>query len=179
MKKSLLLTLLLLGFGSATFAQDRPNADLFRDVSAQVNRYPFFTIFDSVSAEVDGGYVTLSGKVTMPHKASDIEKRIARINGVKGVRNTIAVLPVSSFDDGLRLGIARALYAHPALWRYGLGTNPSIHVIVERGRVTLDGVVNNDMDRIIAGFVARSSLAFDVKNELKTSDEMRRQVEQL
>ena len=32
MRKSLLLALLLLGFGGTTFAQDRTNAELFRDV---------------------------------------------------------------------------------------------------------------------------------------------------
>jgi osmotically-inducible protein OsmY len=179
MKKSLLLTLLLFGFASPTFASDRTNFEVFRDVSQQVNRYVYFTIFDSVSADVDAGYVTLSGKVTMPYKASDIEKRVARIDGVKGVRNTITVLPVSPFDDSLRLRIARAIYAHPALSMYGLGPNPSIHIIVERGRVTLDGVVNNEMDRTIANSVARSFLAFDVKNELKTSHEMEQQMEKL
>jgi hypothetical protein len=45
--------------------------------------------------------------------------------------------------------------------------------------VTLDGVVNNDMDRMIAGTVARSFLAFDVTNALKTSDEMAEQMEKL
>jgi len=179
MKKLFLAVLLMLGFVSSAFASDRTNFDVFRDVSTQVNRYAYFTIFDSVHANVDSGYVTLSGKVTMPYKASDIEKRVAQIDGVKGVRNTITVLPVSSFDDDLRLRIARAVYAHPVLSRYGLGPNPSIHVIVEHGRVTLDGVVNNDMDRLIAGTVARSSMAFNVKNALRTSDEMAEQMEQL
>jgi len=128
---------------------------------------------------VDAGYVTLSGKVTMPFKASDIEKRVAKVAGVTGVRNTITVLPVSFFDDNLRRGIARALYSNPSLSMYGLGPNPSIHVIVEHGRVTLDGVVNTEMDKVIANSVARSSLAFDVKNELKTDAEMKQLLEKL
>jgi len=179
MKTTFLAIPLMLGFVSTAFAADRTNFDVFRDVSTQVNRYVYFTIFDSVLANVDAGYVTLSGKVTMPYKASEIEKRVAKVDGVKGVRNTIEVLPVSSFDDRLRVGIARAIYSNPSLSMYGLGPNPSIHVIVERGRVTLDGVVNNEMDRMIAGTVARSFLAFDVKNELKTSDEMAQQMEKL
>jgi len=78
MRKPILFTLLLLGFASTTtFAADRTNFDLFRDVSEQVNRYAHFTIFDSVHASVDAGYVTLSGKVTMPYKASEIAKRVA------------------------------------------------------------------------------------------------------
>ena len=179
MNRPLLVTLLMLGFAGTTFAQDRADFDVFRDVSKQVNRYAYFTIFDSVHASVDEGYVTLVGKVTMPYKASDIEKRVARIDGVKGVRNAIDVLPVSWSDDNLRLQIARAVYAHPALSMYGLGPNPSIHVIVERGRVTLDGVVNNEMDRSIANHVARSFLAFDVTNDLKTDEEMEQLLETL
>lgn len=179
MKRSLLVSLLLLGFAGTTFAETRKNFDLFKDVSEQVNRYALLTIFDSVSAKVDDGYVTLSGKVTQPYKATDIEKRVARIDGVKGVRNTIDVLPVSSFDDRLRVGIARALYAHPNLRMYGLGSTPSIHVIVEHGRVTLDGVVNNNTDRVIANSVAQSFMAFEIKNELKTKNEWKQLLETL
>lgn len=179
MKKFLFATLLLLGFAGTTFAADRSNLALFRDVSDEVNRYVYFTIFDSVHASVDEGYVTLSGKVTMPYKASEIAKRVARIDGVKGVRNTIDVLPVSMFDDSLRRRIANALYSHPALSMYANSVNPSIHVIVEGGRVTLEGVVNNEMDKTIARSVASSFLAFDVKNELKTSDEMDELMEKL
>ena len=179
MKKSLFALALLLGFAGTTFAQARTNLEVFQDVSAQVTRYVNFTIFDSVSASANDGVVTLSGKVTMPFKASDIEKRVARVNGVTAVQNNIEVLPVSLFDDSLRLRIARALYSNSSLARYGLGTNPSIHVIVERGRVTLDGVVSNEMDRMIASSVARSFLAFEVKNELKTDAEMKQQIEKL
>ena len=46
--------------------------------------------------------VVLTGKVTMPYKKIDMEKRIAKIDGVHGVRNDISVLPVSRFDDDLR-----------------------------------------------------------------------------
>jgi hyperosmotically inducible protein len=77
------------------------------------------------------------------------------------------------------VGIARALYSHPALSIYARGVTPPIHVIVEHGRVTLVGVVNNEMDKTIANSVARSFLAFDVRNELKTNAEITRQLEQL
>ena len=61
------------------------------------------------------------------------------------------MLPVSQFDDQLRLRIARAIYSNSSLSMYGLGADPSIHVIVERGHVTLDGVVSNDQDRTSRG----------------------------
>ena len=95
------------------------------------------------------------------------------------MRNRIEALPVSPMDNQLRLGIARALYANPALQMYGLGANPSIHVVVERGRVTLDGVVNNDADRIIAMMVARQFNTFGVTNALRTSAEVQRERERV
>jgi hyperosmotically inducible protein len=145
-------------------AQDREDLQVFRDVSSTVQRYAFFTIFDTVHASIDDGVVTLTGKVTMPFKATDIEKRVAKVHGVRAVRSKIEGLPVSQFDDELRLRVARAIYSHPALQMYGLGANPSIHVIVERGRLTLDGVVNNDMDRQIARAVVGSFNTFGITN---------------
>ena len=171
--------LLTLGLASPGFAADRGNLQLFHNVSRQVARYAYLTIFDAVHANVNAGVVTLTGKVTMPFKSADIEKRVAKVDGVTSVRNQIEVLPVSQFDNALRVGIARAIYAHPALSIYGIGVDPSIHVIVERGRVTLDGVVNNDADRLIANSIARSSGAFGVKNELKTNEEVKKELETL
>ena len=83
---------------SPAWAADPTNLAVFNDVSKTVQRYAFFTIFDSVRASVAEGVVTLSGKVTMPYKASDIEKRVAKVDGVTQVVNDLEVLPVSLFD---------------------------------------------------------------------------------
>jgi hyperosmotically inducible protein len=88
------------------------------------------------------------------------------------VRNQIEVLPVSQFDDSLRLQIARAIYGNPAFWQYAAMTNPPIHIVVEHGRVTLTGVVNNEVERALARSLASSSVAFSVGSELKTDAEM-------
>ncbi len=177
--KVFLSALLMLGLSGTAMAAEREDLAIFHDVSKQVQRYVYFTMFDTVSADVDNGIVVLTGKVTMPYKATDIARQVAKVDGVRQVHNRIETLPVSQFDDNLRLSIARALYSHPALHQYGLGVNPSIHVIVERGRVTLDGVVNNDSDRSIAHQITRSFGAFETKNELKTSAEMKVELEKL
>ena len=57
--------------------------------------------------------------------------------------------------------------------------NPPIHVIVEHGRVTLEGVVNSDVDRMLARSIASNFLAFDVKNDLKTEAEVKAELERL
>jgi hyperosmotically inducible protein len=160
-------------------ATNRKNLEVFHDVSKTVQRYSFFTIFDSVHASVVNGVVTLDGKVTMPYKASDIAKRVAKIDGVTQVVNHLEVLPVSQFDNQLRVRIARAIYSNSSLSNYGLGPNPSIHIIVERGHVTLDGVVMNNMDRQIARTVVGSFATFGVKNELKTDEEVKQDLEKL
>jgi hyperosmotically inducible protein len=128
---------------------------------------------------VDQGVVTLSGKVTMPYKRNDIERRVAKVDGVRTVRNQITVLPVSQFDDHLRWGIARAIYNNPAFIGYGSMVNPPIHIIVERGRVTLEGVVNNNVDRQIARSIASSFTAFSLTNDLKTEAEAKAELEKI
>jgi len=132
-----------------------------------------------VHAEVNEGVVTLTGKVTMPYKRQDIERRIAKIEGVRQVQNDITTLPVSQFDDELRFRIARAIYGNSNFWRYGAMVNPPIHIIVEGGRVTLEGVVNSNIDRMLARSIASSFNAFSVTSDLKTDAEVERELERI
>ena len=155
----------------------RKDFQVLKDVATSVERYTRFTIFDDVSASVKDGVVTLTGKVTMPFKRDDIEKRVAKVNGVITVRDEITVLPVSLFDDELRYRIARSIYGHSNFWNYAIMVNPPIHIVVERGRVTLTGVVGSNVDRMLARSLATQFGAFSVTNELKTDAEMREALE--
>jgi hyperosmotically inducible protein len=157
----------------AQVLEDRRDDEVFRDVSERVLGYPQFTIFDDVSAAVSDGVVTLHGKVTMPFKRKDIERRVATVPGVKQVENRISVLPVSRFDEELRYSVARAIYGSSAFWHYASMANPPIHIIVEHGRVTLTGVVASNVERMLARALATSFNAFAVTSELKTDEEMR------
>ena len=158
---------------SASAQEQRKDLQVFNDVAKAVNRYAYFTIFDDVAANVDGGVVTLDGRVTMPYKSDEIVKRVARVEGVHQVINHIKVLPVSGFDDELRYRVARAIYGNSNFWNYGASANPSIHIIVEHGRVTLTGVVQSNVDRMLARSLATIPGAMSVKNELKTVAELR------
>jgi hyperosmotically inducible protein len=135
--------------------------------------YPQFTIFDDVSAVVTDGVVILQGKVTMPFKKNDIEKRVAKVPGVTRVDNRVSVLPVSQFDDELRYAVARAIYGSSAFWHYASMVNPPIHIVVENGRVRLTGVVASDVERMLARSLATSFNAFSVTNDLRTDAEMK------
>jgi hyperosmotically inducible protein len=151
---------------------DRKDFQVAKEIATAVQRYTQFTIFDDVSANVKDGAVTLTGKVTMPYKRSDIEKRIAKIDGVRSVTDLIGVLPVSQFDDELRYRIARSIYNNSNFWNYAIMPNPPIHIVVEHGRVTLTGVVQSEVDRTLARSLATQFGALSVTNDLKTDAEV-------
>jgi osmotically-inducible protein OsmY len=159
-------------FAAQANESDRKDFQVAKDIARTVQRYSHFTIFDDVSANVKDGMVTLTGKVTMPYKRDDIEKRIAKVVGVRGVSDQIEVLPVSQFDDELRYRIARSIYNNSNFWNYAIMPNPPIHIVVEHGRVTLTGVVQSEVDRALARSLATQFGAFSVTNALKTDAEV-------
>ena len=109
----------------------------------------------------------LSGEVTRPTLKDDAERVIKRIEGVEQVVNKIHVLPVSPFDDQIRVAAFRAIYGTPELNRYAHQAVPPIHIIVENGRITLEGVVANESDRNLAYMKALEVPgAFSVTNHL-------------
>jgi hyperosmotically inducible periplasmic protein len=160
-------------------AQERKPLQIFNDVSTSVQRYAQFTIFDDISASIDHGVVTLTGRVTMPYKKTDIVKRVARVAGVVQVVDQIEVLPVSRFDDALRYQIARAIYGSPSFWHYASMANPPIHIVVEHGRVTLAGVVQDNVERMLARSLATGFNAFTVTNALRTEAEVKAALEKV
>jgi hyperosmotically inducible protein len=180
MTKKLLMLMAGVAFtaASATAATaetvSRKDLQVFNDISKAVTRYVHFTVFDSVDANVKDGVVTLTGRVTMPYKRDDIEKRVAKIDGVRQVRDQITVLPVSQFDDQLRYRVARAIYTNPNFWNYAIVADPPIHVVVEHSRVTLTGVVQGEVDRALARSIATQQFGvMSVANNLKTEAEVR------
>lgn len=174
--KFLTAAVVALSISAPAVAAESQNLQLFRDVQRQVLGYPHFTIFDSVHANVDAGRVTLVGKVTMPYKKTDLEKRVAKVAAVTSIDNQIQVLPVSQFDNDLRYRIARAIYSNQNFRPYASMVNPPIHIIVERGRVWLEGVVANNVDRALAYSIASTFQTFALKNSLRTEEEVKKEL---
>jgi hyperosmotically inducible protein len=160
-----LLTLVTLGA-----AQDSAKSQerITREVRHELLMLPYFGVFDNIAYKVDGSTVTLLGQVTRPVLKSDAENSVKRIEGVEKVDNQIEVLPPSSMDDRLRVALFRAIYQYPALQKYELGVQKPIRIIVKSGRVTLEGVVDSEADKNLAGLRANGVPGiFSVTNNLQ------------
>src|SRR5712664_1155101 len=137
---------------------------LSKEVRHQLVMLPWYSVFDNLAYKVEGDKVTLYGQVTRPTLKSDAEAVVKGIEGVTTVVNNIEVLPPSPMDDQLRRALYRAIYGDPQLSKYGWSSMPSIHIIVKSGHVSLEGVVDNDTDKNLAGLRANSvPNVFEVK----------------
>jgi len=138
------------------------------EVQHQLLMLPYYTVFDSLAFRVEpGGTVRLFGQVVRPTLKSDAERRVKGVSGVDTVINEIEVLPTSPADDRIRYAVYRTIYRTEVLERYGFQAQPSIHIVVKNGRVTLEGVVDSEQDKTVAGLKAREvGGVFEVKNNL-------------
>lgn len=150
---------------------ERSRERLIRQVRHELVMLPYYGVFDNFSYKVDGSTVTLLGQVTRPTLKSSAENVVKDIEGVEKVDNQIEVLPLSPNDDRLRIATYRAIYGHTALNRYALQAVPPIHIIVNNGNVTLEGIVANEGDKNIANIQANGvSGVFAVKNNLRVEN---------
>lgn len=141
---------------------------IVREVRHELLMLPYYGVFDSIAYKVNGGTVTLLGAVVRPSLKSDAENSIKHIEGVDRIDNQIEVLPPSSQDDALRIALFRAIYQYPSLQKYELGVQKPIRIIVKNGRVTLEGVVDSEADKNVAGVRANSVPGiFQVTNNLQ------------
>ena len=143
---------------------------LAEQVRHELVMLPYYSVFDNLQYEVEETRVTLLGEVSRPTLKKDAERVVMRLEGVTEVINQVEVLPLSPFDNRIRLAVYRAIYGHGSLSRYGLGAVGSIHIIVKNGDVRLRGVVAREADKHIAGIVANGvSGVFSVTNELRVN----------
>jgi hyperosmotically inducible protein len=142
-----------------------------REVRHELLMLPYFGVFDNIAYKVDGYTVTLLGQVVRPSLKSDAGNVVKRIEGVEKVDNQIEVLPPSGMDDRLRLQLFRAIYRFPPLQKYELGVQKPIRIIVKNGRVSLEGVVDNEADKNLVGLRANTVPGiFGVTNNLQVAE---------
>jgi osmotically-inducible protein OsmY len=152
----------------AFVAGDSDEARIAREVRHELVMLPYYGIFDDLAFRVDGGTVTLLGSTVRPTLKSSAENVTKRVEGVTEVINQIKVLPLSPMDDQIRMAEYRAIYGDANLGtRYGYRALPSIHIIVENGHVTLEGVVANQFDKNLINVRANAvPNVFSVTNNL-------------
>lgn len=140
-------------------------------VRKEIVTLPFYSVFDFVTISVDGDRVTLDGNVYRRSMVRSVERVAANVEGVSEVVNNVEAARVSNFDDRIRLQTLRAIYSHQALNRYGIQSVPPIHILVDNGNVTLEGVVNRKMEKDIAGILANGIFGvFSVTNNLRVDN---------
>jgi len=149
-------------------ADDVTDQQILERARHEIVMYFAYGIFDNVDLAAHHGTLTVSGQVTQPFKKTDMGRILERVKGVAVLQNNLEVLPLSAFDDRLRLQLARAIYGDPFFIRYANQAIPPIHIVVKNGNVTLEGVVANKMDKIKANMNAlHAGLSFSVVDNLR------------
>ncbi len=153
---------------------DMPDQKIADAVASAIRGSVWFDIFDWVEGNVKEGKVTLRGAVREPWRRGEYERLAEGLSGVAHVDNQIVALPLSPFDDQLRIAIAQNIYGSPQFTRYANRSLPPIHILVENGKVTLNGAVNSQLEKQLAGIIANQSQAFAVDNQLVVDEKLSR-----
>jgi osmotically-inducible protein OsmY len=144
---------------------------LYREVRHELVMLPNLSLWDNLAYKVEGRKVTLLGQVRNAALKSEAENAVKHIEGVEEVDNQIQVLPPSPQDDRIRVAVARAIFDTPGLFPYAMQSVPPIHIIVQGGHVTLEGVVNSEADRNLAEIKAKQIPGvFSVTNHLQVAN---------
>jgi len=149
-----------------------PDAQLEQKLATKLTyvRSGYDSTFDYFALGVKDGVVTVAGQDRTGVGKDEALAEIANMPGVKDVIDQVTIAPVSNFDDGLRLRAARAIYRDPVLSKYAIDPARPIRIIIANGHVTLYGVVNNAMDKQVAGIRAGQIFgAFTVDNRLEVA----------
>lgn len=178
LRNFLILSIAILGF---TFVDANAQAYSNRASERTIEQKIFkkilglsnYGVFDHIAYKVDGGTVTLYGKVLSLGTRKGAEQVVKRIDGVENVINNIENLPPSGFDNQIRYRLIRTFANTAGLPGYLQEPNPSVRIIVDGGRVTLEGYVNNRGTANLMNILAHGTPGvFEVTNNLVTTKDM-------
>ncbi|HEY0457701.1 MAG TPA: BON domain-containing protein [Pyrinomonadaceae bacterium] len=162
----LILSFAFLSFLAFDAKAQAPQTGLEKQVFKELIKLPYYSVFDHIAYKVDGTTVTLFGKVANARNKRDAERWVKDIDGVETVVNRIEILPPSSSDDFIRQRVLRS-FAERGLYRYLWEPNPSVRIVVDRGRIELEGYVANKGDYNLMNILANGvSGVFSVRNNL-------------
>jgi hyperosmotically inducible periplasmic protein len=138
-----------------------------KKVFKEINTLPYYGLFDHIAFKVDGGTVTLYGKTHSLGTRKSAERVVKKVPGVIEVINNIEELPPSSWDNQIRRDIVREFVNSSGIYPYIAGLRPQVRIIVENGRVTLEGYVPNKGTSNLMNMLAnRVQGTFEVTNHL-------------
>jgi hyperosmotically inducible protein len=141
---------------------------LVREIRHELIMLPYYGVFDNLAFQLQGRTVILQGQVANSVLKPDAENVVKRVEGVEKVVNNIQVLPPSPMDQRIREQVYRAIYGYGPLFKYANLSIPPIHIIVQSGHVTLEGVVNNETDKGLCSMrVKQVPSVFSVTNNLR------------
>lgn len=166
-----LATLAIVGiFGTVALAQ---SASIDNQVYHKIRGLTYYNTFDYITWQVNGSTVTLSGKTITLGTRSEAARAVKDIPGVRQVINNIEELPASSVDDRIRREALRE-FTDRGPGQYFAWRNPDVHIIVENGRITLEGFVVRKSDSDLLNILANGiSGVFQVTNNLKVGERPR------
>jgi osmotically-inducible protein OsmY len=145
-----------------------------RQVFKKILNLPRYSVFDFINFKVENGTVILGGKTFSLGTRRDAVSAVKGIPGVVNVVNNIDELPPSSFDNTIRRQLLNT-YSMYGLDRYLHPIRPDVRIIVERGRVTLEGYVANRGDYNSMNILAHGIPGvFKVQNNLVVGKDVRR-----
>lgn len=179
LKYYLILSIAILGFtfveaNAQNFSSNSSEKAIEQKVFKKIMGLPYYGVFDHISYKVDGSTVTLYGKVISLGTRKGAEQVVSRIEGVETVVNNIENLSPSSFDNQIRYRLLRTYVNSAGLYNYLQEPNPSVRIIVDNGRVTLEGYVNNNGTANLMNILANGVPGvFSVTNNLKTTKDAR------
>ncbi len=137
----------------------------------QYDRVGYGNAFNAISVNVQDGVVTLSGHALGPVAADSAVSLASNFPRVQDVIDNIQVDPLSPMDMRSRMEVYRAVYGYPSLNKYAIDPAQPIRITVVNGNVTLDGVVNSQADKNVAGIRANSVPGiFKVTNNLQVAN---------
>ena len=180
---------LTLSGGASAQQADEATLRLANEVRKRIVTLSNYGVFDNVTFGIQGSTVVLRGQASRPSLKKSAERVVRNLEQVEEVVNEIEASPTSGMDENIRVAVYARVYGHPALSIYnpnrgvpmygvrrriqlGISNDPPsgphpIHIIVKNGRVTLEGVVNRESDKNIAGIQANSvSGVFSVSNNI-------------
>lgn len=170
------ITFSIAGLGTQTFAAKtvKPEKTVEQQVYSKLRGLPRYGVFDNITFQVSGSTVVLSGKTITLGTKRDAANAVKDIKGVSEVVNNIEELPVGSFDDSIRRAALQS-FVNRGPGQYFATINPDVRIIVENGRITLEGFVYRQSDAHLLNILANGvNSVFQVTNNLVVGRDSRR-----